>query len=283
MTLVVKGTAPAADAENIKPSSSVVTSSRRISPFVRIRPRSVARTENEFFESGSCVAPSLEYDSTPEVVAAAFKRLSHVATDLLPIAERILQQVMEVFGSSAGYIAAAYGTLQSSPEELHDLAVKYINDLALTATDVEVQMNDSCILSIAHVSRPSPYAPFIVSLQNRHVTTGMIRPICDHEIGTHLLRMMNEASQVWYRKRPRWALRSPTSTEEGLATLNSLLSVMERVDGENSVPVESLLLWSPALRYYAVCKGAELGFVELFNELARFVPDPIRRFRLCMR
>lgn len=127
-------------------------------------------------------------------------------------------------------------------------------------------------LAIASVTRSSPKSPFVVTIQESPVLAGMTRPICDHEAGTHLIRMANECGQAWFNRKQSWSLRNHHETEEGLATINSLLSVKH-----------SLLLWSPALRYYATCKAASLGFVELFQDLQQFLDDPVRRFRLCVR
>ena len=55
-------------------------------------------------------------------------------------------------------------------------------------------------------------------------------------------------------------------TEEGLATLNTYYTF----------PNKSL--FSQAVRYFAVCRGTELGFVELFKELTPYVPDEKKRF-----
>jgi hypothetical protein len=61
------------------------------------------------------------------------------------------------------------------------------------------------------------------------------------------------------------------STEEGLATLNTLIASGERH------------LWSPALNYWAVCKASRLSFVDLFSQLEPYVTDERKRFKICTR
>ena len=101
------------------------------------------------------------------------------------------------------------------------------------------------------------------------VSRSMVQSILDHEIGTHLLRMMNDEAQPWHDHRERYHLSNPWVTEEGLATLNTYLSLPRK------------LLYPQALRYFAVCRGSEIGFVELFHELKAHISDDVRCFQLC--
>lgn len=66
-------------------------------------------------------------------------------------------------------------------------------------------------------------------------------------------------------------LQQPVGGEEGLATLNTYLSM------------EVQLMWSQALRYFACCLADKHGFCELYEQLEPYVPDRARRFRLCVR
>lgn len=43
------------------------------------------------------------------------------------------------------------------------------------------------------------------------------------------------------------------------------------------------LLWYPALNYYMAFKASELSFVELFNDIAKYIPDPKKRFKFVTR
>ncbi|XP_078731967.1 putative tyrosine carboxypeptidase MATCAP2 isoform X4 [Lampetra fluviatilis] len=102
-----------------------------------------------------------------------------------------------------------------------------------------------------------------------HWLEGMLQ----HEIGTHFLRGLNGARQPWGRPsgRRRFALRPANPTEEGLASVHS---VLHRRDP---------LLWRAALLYYAVSRAAHLSFSALFAELGRFVRDPSTRWEYCLR
>ena len=88
----------------------------------------------------------------------------------------------------------------------------------------------------------------------------------NHELGTHFMRRFNESSQPWHKHRGSFGLQSDViTTEEGLACLNTHL-------GSNP------WLWKAALHYYAVCGAARMSFVELFADLAKYLPNPARRW-----
>lgn len=62
--------------------------------------------------------------------------------------------------------------------------------------------------------------------------------------------------------------REGLSTEEGLASLNSLLCYTS----------QTRYLWSAAMLYYCAVKGQEMGFGELHNHLAKYVRCPAKRY-----
>jgi hypothetical protein len=104
------------------------------------------------------------------------------------------------------------------------------------------------------------------------VPESLVPGICAHELGTHLLRMLNDDLQVWRGPgRKTYRLSPHMATEEGLATLNTLVAAKE------------LSLRHSALNYWAVCQGARLSFSDLFKSLTPFMSDPTKRFRLCVR
>jgi len=82
---------------------------------------------------------------------------------------------------------------------------------------------------------------------------------------------MNDEHQAWHGIRDRYKLANPWTTEEGFATLNTYQSMPCR------------LMYPQALRYYAVCRGAQCGFVELFQELMSHTSEPKRCWQMCCR
>lgn len=98
-----------------------------------------------------------------------------------------------------------------------------------------------------------------------------LQGVANHEIGTHLIRRINNRKQVWYRHRKKYGLQSSLVTEEGLATLNS------------HVGAKNKLLARAALHYYAVCRAACMSFSELYNDLEQFIDEPDKRWAECLR
>uniref|UniRef100_A0A0G4GA53 Uncharacterized protein n=1 Tax=Chromera velia CCMP2878 TaxID=1169474 RepID=A0A0G4GA53_9ALVE len=244
----------------------------RPSLIMRVRPENAMQVRSEFFESGCTSNPRLKYRQSDAAVAKDFAKFSEVDETLLAEATAILELTKMRFGSCQNYLSYLYGTDLCEPEELKALALAYCQTLGpALASQIDVKLS-SCLLSVANVSKPAPDSPYFLHLLSAPVCRGLVEPICNHEVGTHFLRMLNNERQPWHGRRHKYGLRPHLATEEGLATLNSLLSLPH-----------CPLLWSPALRYYATCMANRLSFADTFKELERFVEEPGRRFRLCMR
>jgi hypothetical protein len=92
-------------------------------------------------------------------------------------------------------------------------------------------------------------------------------------IGTHYIRSCNNKQQPWsvWKKRQEMNLRPWNPTEEGLASLHSVIFRPHPV------------LWKNALLYFATCKAFEMSFSQLFKEMGQFVKDPNIRWEYCLR
>ncbi|XP_044531593.1 uncharacterized protein KIAA0895 homolog isoform X2 [Gracilinanus agilis] len=108
-----------------------------------------------------------------------------------------------------------------------------------------------------------------VSTAREHWLEGMLR----HEIGTHYFRGINNLQQPWcnWTGRKKYGLRPNNPTEEGLASIHSVLF---RKDP---------LLWRAALLYYTVYQASQMSFRELFQDVGKFVKDPNTRWDYCVR
>ncbi|XP_069595736.1 microtubule-associated tyrosine carboxypeptidase 1 isoform X2 [Ranitomeya imitator] len=91
--------------------------------------------------------------------------------------------------------------------------------------------------------------------------------------GTHYLRGVNDALQSWHgaESRKQFGLKPANPTEEGLASLHSVLYRKHPY------------LWRAALLYYATSRAATCSFSALFNDLQQFVEDPAVRWEYCVR
>lgn len=84
---------------------------------------------------------------------------------------------------------------------------------------------------------------------------------------------MNNARQPWHSAEGRlqYRLRPANPTEEGLASLHSVLFRKQP------------FLWRAALLYYTIYRAAHLSFRQLFQDLARYVQDTDVRWEYCVR
>lgn len=92
-----------------------------------------------------------------------------------------------------------------------------------------------------------------------------------HEIGTHALRRINYEKQPWYKKKKTYGFSNYLITEEGLASLHSLL------------PRTFKLAHSAALRYVLVAYAQDHSFAEVFQFLGNYVQDQNRRWGTAVR
>jgi hypothetical protein len=100
--------------------------------------------------------------------------------------------------------------------------------------------------------------------------------VLHHEIGTHFLRKYNEKFQYWFKKRDKYDLRNCIKTEEGLACVNQLIDA-----GLNKE--KKPYLFRSALNYYTCFMASKLSFVELYDDLEKFIDNPRRRWKLVCR
>ena len=225
---------------------------------------------NNFFASNCTVCPILRYSGDVCDIT-----LPPVDRSLISEAEKVL-----VLGLAGG-LDSHRDRATVSGFELRNRVIAYIDSLAL-ADQVNVEKSTSAV-TLATVVKPgggaAHNAKHTVYLTGSPVAASAVAGICAHEVGTHLLRMMNNDHQVWSRgQRSAFKLTSHVNTEEGLATLNALSVAMSMSRGH-----DELLLWSAALRYYAATVGESSDFVSLFTAMAKYIPEPDTRFRFCCR
>eukprot|EP00943_MAST-04B_sp_MAST-4B-sp1_P008527 g8527.t1 len=97
-----------------------------------------------------------------------------------------------------------------------------------------------------------------------------------HEIGTHLVRRVNEEVQPWCFGRSNFKLRKPgetrsdIQTEEGFATINDTLVTPGQ------------LLTQHAVTYFVSAKAKTSSFREIFEMLEPFVKDNDTRWKFCV-
>ena len=92
-----------------------------------------------------------------------------------------------------------------------------------------------------------------------------------HEIGTHALRNINYEQQPWFKKKKEFGFSDYLLTEEGLASLHSLL------------PKDYKSAYKSAIRYVSVTYAQAHSFSELWKFLGNYIQDPETRWMVTIR
>jgi hypothetical protein len=235
------------------------------------------------------LTPSFEYSVPVEKLAKQLTNGMHsIRDDHINEAKSILDAALDSVGGQAEvFERKVYGEevdQATAQEHIVDFvtAHKLQDKLWVRFTPNRV----SCVGSLQRSRRNSQDHPEVrhtlfVSTANK-LRKHELRQFVAHEIGTHLLRVVNDELQPWRGSsgRKKFGLHANSTrefreTEEGLATINTVL--------HSGGGAKSRYLFREALLYYACAKSATMNFVELFAELAPYMPSPRRRFGLVTR
>ncbi|XP_074864975.1 microtubule-associated tyrosine carboxypeptidase 1 isoform X3 [Carettochelys insculpta] len=137
-------------------------------------------------------------------------------------------------------------------------------------TQVVVQLTEDLLSqAVMMVENSRPTLVINLAGARQYWMEGMLR----HEIGTHYIRGVNNARQPWHSAegRKRYGLKPANPTEEGLASLHSVLFRKQP------------FLWRAALLYYTVHQASRMSFSALFQHLERYAQDARVRWEYCVR
>ena len=118
----------------------------------------------------------------------------------------------------------------------------------------------------------------MISLPIRY-RTNTIEGVLNHEIGTHFIRKYNDRLQKWHKDRKKYSLSAYLTTEEGLASLNQLISHVVSNRYWSSYPSLPPLMYRAALLYYCSYLASRYSFAEIFRAIAKYQPDPETRWK----
>lgn len=238
------------------------------SDIARLTPLNLKQQERAFFQSNCVQNPSFEYPSRPPVLTN-----SGFSGELLPTAVSILSRCLQDFGSESNFLSADGGELLDE-EQTETCIREYMEGLNLPCT-YQIIFSETAVAPTSVVHRESDNVAVITCSVPLVYRRNRILGVLHHEIGTHLIRSLNEKLQVWHKKRNLYRLQAYAKTEEGLACINTQY--------EAATSGRKCYLWSAALHYYSICKAQEMSFVELYNDLAQYVDDSFRRWKECVR
>ncbi|XP_064169006.1 microtubule-associated tyrosine carboxypeptidase [Anguilla rostrata] len=233
---------------------------------VALRPVNMEEERRAFFQSDFQYEPQFLYTSPePSAVLDKYREGSDL---FLTQAVGIMECVLRKFGSYESFEEATGGPLLPK-SRVWAAARKYLQKEGCVGEVVVCLSEELLSQAVMTVESCRPTLTINLSGARQHWLEGMLR----HEIGTHYLRGVNNGLQPWGSAagRKRLGLRPANPTEEGLASLHSVLLRKQP------------FLWRAALLYYTVHHAARMSFSQLFSHLARFVRDPAVRWEYCIR
>ncbi|CAL8371442.1 unnamed protein product [Boreogadus saida] len=243
-----------------------VDSGRKLCILAAIKPSNVEKEKLKFFKSDFTYNPQFEYSNPVSPLVLA--RHGQASDRFLTQAVRILELALNKYGSYENFEQATGGSLLSRGRIGANVR-RYLEKEGCVGQIVVHVTED--LLSRASMTVVSGRPTLTINLctAREHWLEGMLR----HEIGTHYLRSLNNSQQPWSGSagRRRHGLRPPNPTEEGLASLHSVLLRRDPT------------LWRAALLYVTVQRAARASFAQLFSGLARFLRDPHTRWDYCVR
>nr|XP_022344544.1 uncharacterized protein KIAA0895-like [Crassostrea virginica]XP_022344545.1 uncharacterized protein KIAA0895-like [Crassostrea virginica] len=205
-----------------------------------------------------------KFPAEPEVL----EKCSQPSDRFINEAIFIMENALEKYGTYEEFEAQTGGQVLSRPQILN-IIKRYLKREELE-DDIILNLTDE-LLSRGSMTRNKGKPQLNVRTVNLREmwVEGLLR----HELGTHHLRSVNNRYQPWSNCKVRkdMGLRSMNPTEEGLASLHSVLFRKDPC------------LWRAAVLYYTVYKASQMSLKSLFKDLGQYVQDPNVRWDYCIR
>ncbi|CRG99999.1 conserved Plasmodium protein, unknown function [Plasmodium relictum] len=229
--------------------------------------KNLLESQKKFFESKMLINPIFNYNITDEEVDNIFNKCSGDKIDfnLFYEARRIIQIVKEKFKTYDNYEKSTFCNKLVTKYEFKNYIMKYLQSSGIK-DKVKIEFKENTLSAVQVFKRGNTY---FIQLQSQDIQKKLMQSLCDHEIGTHLLRMINHQNN----NLEKYNINSCHSTEEGLAVINSMYTLRKNY----------LLLVSPALKYLTVCLGNFYSFSKLYIFLNDFIKDSDKCFKMCAR
>jgi len=198
-----------------------------------------------------------------EILPVELETYGKVSTKYLETAKRIIDDVIKTWKTESEFLAVAEGKIMTR-EEVSAKITQYLKEHKLEQI-VSVRYTHKII---SRTAIDGYLMTVRLPIEYRELS---FQGVLDHEIGTHVLRRVNDRSQPWYGEREKYGMLPYSETEEGLATLHNHISMKEKH------------IWLKALLYYAAHLASTMSFAELFNALKPYIDNRDRRWNVCLR
>ncbi|XP_057693484.1 microtubule-associated tyrosine carboxypeptidase [Corythoichthys intestinalis] len=246
--------------------SSTVPPSTKPCLLVALRPLNLEEEKHKFFQLNYNYEPQFEY-AEPEL-QSVLDKYSEGSGLFLDQAVEIMECVLKKFGSYETFEEVTGGTVLPK-SQVWATVRKYLQKEDCVG-EVVVRLSDELLSqAVMMVESCRPTLTINLAGARQFWLEGMLR----HEIGTHYLRGFNNSLQPWGTPegRKQFGLKPANPTEEGLASLHSVLLRKQPY------------LWRAALLYYTVFHAGHMSFSQLFSHVERFVQHPDVRWEYCLR
>ncbi|XP_015223726.2 microtubule-associated tyrosine carboxypeptidase isoform X2 [Lepisosteus oculatus] len=248
------------------PPPATPTGPRATCLLVALRPVNIEHEREAFFQSGFQYEPQFEY-AEPQPTSV-LEKYCEGSGQFLSQAVRIMQCVLQKYGSYESFEVATGGSIL--PKSRVWTAVRKYLQKEGCVGEVVVRLSEELLSqAVMMVESCRPTLTINLAGARQHWLEGMLR----HEIGTHYIRGVNNSQQPWHSAagRKQFGLKPANPTEEGLASLHSVLFRRHP------------FLWRAALLYFTVYHAGHMSFSQLFGHISQFVHDPAVRWEYCVR
>ncbi|GAB66405.1 hypothetical protein PCYB_091910 [Plasmodium cynomolgi strain B] len=225
--------------------------------------------QHKFYKSNMKENPMFLYNISDEEVKNIFNKTNGEKIDfhLFHEARRIIQMVMDNFQTYENYERSLFDENKVvTKNELENYIDKYLTQNGIR-NKIKIEFKEDLISAVKIFKKKNNI--FYIYKTAKVLRKKMMLSVCNHEIGTHLLRMINHDRN----NLDMYNFRSCSVTEEGLAVINSMYPFQRNY----------LFLVFPAIKYLTVCLGNFYTFSKLFFFLNTFVKDPDTCFKMCAR
>ncbi|EAS05765.2 hypothetical protein TTHERM_01042050 (macronuclear) [Tetrahymena thermophila SB210] len=233
-----------------------------------LKPLNLEKEKELFFKSNFTYNPNFLYQ-----LSDINLNYSVPHTKYFDLALKILNEVIKIYGSEHKFNEEEGGQIIDIPTTT-SFFEKYVKDLECEdLVTYEFQSNTISPTCCQHNKDGTSKIIIGLPILYRELR---IQGVLNHEIGTHFLRKHNERQQVWFKQRKKFGLEPSSKVEEGLALVNQKYDLALN---QSQKP----FVFNAALHYYASVKSSQMSFSELFNDLEKYVKDPDKRWRECLR
>lgn len=233
---------------------------------VALRPTNIDQEREAFFRAGFNYEPQFEYGE--QQATNVLEKYREGSSQFLTQAVRIMHCVLRKYGSYESFEVATGGNVLPKCQVWASVR-KYLQKEGCVG-EVVVRLSEELLSqAVMMVKSCRPTLTINLAGARQHWLEGMLR----HEIGTHYIRGVNNNRQPWSNAagRKQFGLKPANPTEEGLASLHSVLFR------------RNPFLWRAALLYYTVYHAGHMSFSQLFSDIGQFVQDPAVRWEYCVR